>query len=1358
VTREEREAIEAVKSSRRSMVFANERSTELFQTVDGRMGGAGARLCGWLTGFFGIGFQPVAIPWDQVLSGLADGTVDFTAELSPTPERRNAYFMTGALSERPIQYLRLPGARPLSEILAVRPLRYAYGQGSVNFRMARSHVQRPYVAYRVRSLEEAWQKLRNGEVDAYVAEAPVLGSFDLYGTVEAENILPMVASETALSTGNPELAPFVSAVQKFLDAEGRSRFREMYRLGGRDYVRTRFLRSLSRAELDWTRDRIAAGRPVLAALSLDDYPASFYNEREGEFQGVAADVLMEMADLTGLEVRGVYGIPVSGSGSAPWFGDGGREGDGAVPEGARYGASSSAASAPQAGAGTSGTVPTGRGVGTSGAVPAGRGAGTSGAVPAGRGVGTSGAVPAGRGVGTSGAVPAGRGVGTSGAAPAGRGGTSGVRPSPAGPEGSSGGGASVVTGFLGALEGEGGFSRADEPYMSDGYAFMSLSGYPEVGMGDVPDLRIGFVGGSDAAELFRSWFPGHRHARGYPSSAEAFGALERGEADLVMGTGNELLAMTNYLERPFFKVNFDAGGRPRDSFFWVAQDEPELRSVLSKAQGLVDTRSISARWRAKVYDYRGALARERMPFMAAGLVLLAMVIALLAVMFLRSRRAGRLLEEAVAARTGELTERTRELTARTEELGRQIAIAESASRAKSEFLARTSHEIRTPMNAIIGFSELAQREYGGPRALGYIKGIRSAGAGLLTIINDILDFSKIESGALRLVAAPYRAALLLNDAVTLIRVRIGEKPVAFETDLSPDIPSTLVGDSGRVRQVLLNILSNAVKYTGEGSIRLRAACSRLEDGRAELLFEVTDTGVGIRPGELPSLFDEFTRADEKANAGVEGTGLGLAIARRLARAMGGDLSAESVYGRGSTFRARIVQEVSDWTPMGILEEGPGDGPEPGRASFTAPGAEVLVVDDYSSNLLVAEGLLEPYGMRVSFASGGRESVDMCRTRRFDLILMDHMMPDMDGIEAVKAIRSLDGGAEPAIVALTANAVAGSREMYLANGFDDFLSKPMDAGCLDRMLSRWIPSSKRRPPLPGEASGPAADMALSWAAEPGPGGFAGTSGRVPGPAVRAGRTGSSGSRGASPPGFPSSVLEDVDIPAGVSRAGGSAMYLKILQAFRADAEGSAPALSLVPDRGSAESFVQAAHALKGALAGIGAVPLSAMAASLEKAGREGDLEFVGRELPRFRERLERLVAGIGDLSPRPAPPGAVPDAGGETGAGAAVESGREPVAEGTGDRGPSGASPDSRDGPSGWLCPELGELASGLAEALRSRDMSRADMKLELLQELVSGSEGLGKAVDGVAEDILTGDYGNALKVLDAIGKGSATAS
>ncbi|MDR1651806.1 MAG: hypothetical protein LBR87_08465, partial [Synergistaceae bacterium] len=292
----------------------------------------------------------------------------------------------------------------------------------------------------------------------------------------------------------------------------------------------------------------------------------------------------------------------------------------------------------------------------------------------------------------------------------------------------------------------------------------------------------------------------------------------------------------------------------------------------------------------------------------------------------------------------------------------KAALAEENSRAKSRFLARMSHEIRSPMNAIIGMSELASREYGRPESRGYIAEIKRAGTNLLSIINDILDFSKIEAGSLEISSSPYEMSSVLNDVLNIIQIRLDEKPVELITDFDADIPAAMTGDEARLRQILLNLLSNAVKYTREGFIKFSASGERVNGDTVRLTFTVEDSGIGIKPEDLPKLFGEFVRLDGD-HANIEGTGLGLAITRNLCRQMGGDVTVSSVYGKGSVFTAAVNQRRSCGRALGVIGESRRPAHE-ASVKFTAPGVRVLVVDDIVTNLAVAAGLMSPCGFQI----------------------------------------------------------------------------------------------------------------------------------------------------------------------------------------------------------------------------------------------------------------------------------------------------------------------------------------------------------------------------------------------------------
>ncbi|MDR2211422.1 MAG: response regulator [Spirochaetaceae bacterium] len=390
--------------------------------------------------------------------------------------------------------------------------------------------------------------------------------------------------------------------------------------------------------------------------------------------------------------------------------------------------------------------------------------------------------------------------------------------------------------------------------------------------------------------------------------------------------------------------------------------------------------------------------------------------------------------------------------------------SESANIAKSQFLSTMSHEIRTPMNAVIGISELALREKdASPKIRTYITKIKQAGTSLLAIINDILDLSKIEAGKMEISPGRYDLASLLNDVVTIIGVWLHEKPLDFRVTIADSLPSTLWGDEIRIRQILLNLLTNAVKYTQGGYIEFTVSGEAAGD-TILMKFAVTDTGIGIKKEDLDKLFRSFVRFDLDQNRDIEGTGLGLAITYTLCRLMGGSVSATSVYGSGSTFTVTLLQKILDAKPMKYTAPAYEDDPSAQADSvvqFTAPDARVLIVDDISINLMVAEGLLAPYKMNIDCCTSGQEALRLAEENNYDFILMDHIMPGMDGIETAAKIRSSQKvrGDLP-IIALTANAVAGMKEMFLSKGFSDYLSKPIDIADIDTVIRKWLPGKKQ----------------------------------------------------------------------------------------------------------------------------------------------------------------------------------------------------------------------------------------------------------------------------------------------------------
>ena len=1139
-------------------------TTESFLTEDGNIGGFSKLLCDRLTELLGIEFVPQEYDWESLVENLDSHKVDFTGELTPIPERLNKYFMTDAIVQRMIKIYTNGKTEKLSLIAKERAIRCAFLEGSNTYILVKDKWNYPFETVFLPDDDSIARHLERGEIDAYIEESVEEACFDNYDFIKVDIFYPLTYSPVSIATKNPKLEPVINIIQKYLKNGGAYELTQLYNQGMKDYYKNKLKFRLTDEEKEYLEKHKTPENAIILAVETDNYPACFFNVQENEFQGIAIDILNEIASISGLSIK------IGTNKSTTW------------------------------------------------------------------------------------------------------------------PETLSGlehGKYSIVTELIYSENRKERFLWSDEPYCTNFYAMISRADFPYVDINQSLYMTIGLISGTAYSDVFYEWYPSSVKTKSYSTTEDAFKALENREIDLLMASQNLLLHLTNYMEKPGFKANivFDS---PSDTFFGFNKNEKTLCSIIGKAQQYIDLYNISERWKRKVFDYENKMMKDTMPYLIAFSIIITIGLFSVLSLFMKNRSLNKNLQKSVTERTKELENTVRKL--------------ESANRAKNEFLAKISHEIRTPMNAIVGMSELVLRENIPLAAHEDVIAIKQASANLLSIINDILDLSKIESGKLEIISDRYSVLSIINDVINIIRIRLMDKPILFVSNVDSNLPNNLIGDEIRIRQVMLNLLSNAAKYTKEGFISLAINCETIDEHSVMMKIEVSDSGIGIKKNDIPNLFGEFFQADAIRNKGIEGIGLGLSITKNLCKAMGGDITVESEYEKGSVFKVSLPQEVYSFEKFAVVENPEtkniliyetrkiyaesivrsiknlgmncrlvtnqsnffeelsnntynfiflpviiyevtksiieklsinskiillaehnklessdaktfhmplhslsianiingitddssySDNNKDKYVRFTAPAAKILIVDDINTNLKVAEGLMAPYKMQIDLCESGKKAIELVKSNSYDIVFMDHMMPEMNGIEATHAIREFDSPKckNVPIIALTANAVSGMKEMFLSNGFNDFISKPIEMKILNEILEKWISKDKKEKyiVMPKEKS---TEEQLY-------------------------------------------EIEGINVKYGVLMAGESINnYFKILTVFYSDGKNMIAEIKEC-FRNDLKLYTTHVHALKSALTSIGASSLAEYARSLEQAGKEENLAYIKNNNDTFLEKLVILLGNI-----------------------------------------------------------------------------------------------------------------------------------
>jgi len=1039
VTEYEIAAIEALQNHYDYFIYGMPLSIEAFENIQGEISGFSALFCEWLTQIFGIEFRPKLYEWLHLLEGLEAGEVAFTGELTANEERLKVYHMTSDIASRPLRYFRAVNSRPINDILKERRLRCGFIEGTTTrYTVAAEFKPDTFEIIELADVSLVYDALISGYIDAFYYSGTIEINFIMNPDITAYDFYPLIYRPVSLTTRNDTLKPIISVMEKILEHGGLRYLTEMYNQGEHDYLRHKFFMQLTETERDFIKNN-----PLIPmAIDSGNYPDTFFDKREQEWKGVFLDILDEVTILTGLQ------FDRKNDNNADW------------PLVYNMLINKEVALVPE---------------------------------------------------------------------------------------------------VIQTPEREELFLWPDEMHLTDHYALISSSDFPDIKVNEILYVRVGLAANTAYTTTFNKWFPNHIDTVEFKSMNDAFDALRRGEVDMVMATQKRLLYLTHYLEQPYFKTNV-VFNYVVNSKFGFAKDQEILRSIFNKVIPLIDIKGISDKWNRQTYDYRLKLAEAQKPLFVGIMVLLLCVLALTVILFTRSRQTGIYLKKVVEKRTRDLEMQTStfktlldsipdpvfmldmnqcfkqcnkkflihfgrslsevigknehdlifpfELAEEHVKWNRQVldegkavlfeermpgfdgtnlffetiktpiivdgekigllGIARdttkrremeekalSASVTKSVFLANMSHEIRTPMNSIMGFSELAMDSGDIAKIKDYLGKIRINSEWLLQIINNILDLSKIESGKMELEKIPFDMHDLFTSCRALVLPKAVEKGLTLHFYAEPSLGRVPLGDPTRLRQIFVNFLSNSVKFTNSGIVKLYSKIVSSTKNTITMHFEIKDSGIGMTPEQMERIFDPFIQAESGTTRKYGGTGLGLSITKNFVEMMGGKINIDSTPKVGTIFSFNLTFETIDAT----VDNARRINIEHAEIEKPAFEGEILLCEDNLMNQEVITDHLARIGLNVVIAENGKAGVEAVKDRKdkgekqFDLIFMDVHMPVMDGLEASSKILEFKTGVP--IIAMTANIMSTDMDLYLKSGMQDCIGKPFTSQELWRLLLRYF---------------------------------------------------------------------------------------------------------------------------------------------------------------------------------------------------------------------------------------------------------------------------------------------------------------